>query len=111
MGQFTRRGPVGALQKLCPFFQGNSHFYLPLQTGLEQRDIRKEQRIQKYDGKGGEGQGPLIHYGYNKVEEIFRQKNCNPLIDYEHLKCKSLINWQCVVNLKYQVGPEMTLYR
>ena len=62
-------------------------------------------------GKGGEGQGPLIHYGYNKVEEIFRQKNCNPLIDYEHLKCKSLINWQCVVNLKYQVGPEMTLYR
>ena len=52
MGQFTRRGPVGALQKLCPFFQGNSHFYLPLQTGLEQRDIRKEERIQKYDGKG-----------------------------------------------------------
>ena len=26
MGQFTRRGPVGALQKLCPFFQGKQFF-------------------------------------------------------------------------------------
>lgn len=39
MGQYTGRGPIGALGQLCPLFKGKFNIYLSMAIKKQKKDI------------------------------------------------------------------------